>query len=591
MFYNLKAVFSFFLKFIFQSVLSGWVVVLLFFFAEVKAAPGSASVMMLTTRFNPADDERQLFVVMVYDQYRQLWRLPGGDLKHDGEYHVNVVAREIMEELKICYGFPDLTNLNRTITYDGHTVYLMGDETCRGVFFWDGVCSVDPTYSFPLKFTAEEIESKIILEQDLNPLGPENKIYHEVIKVTLVPVRRLCGWLHENPLQKQEAEPLSKSVIIEGLSVISGFNVESRLLWILSQASMIESSGITSLAMLDTIADPARRCLLDRLMAKSFILTYEAISHAPVLDFDCTTGHAPRSLEVTCHESHEKEVSESSCIPLTIMEEELRDYVEKYGEKDKKKVSKKTRKSRRKVTFASAVRETYCDDRDILAQNELDEVLELFAAKKYDEVQEFLFIQYVTDLTTWADEKKRKVSYECLVEFLKSKIRVEDVDQFDSIVREAENRVNVQVSSSANIMNKSGQESTLKYISSLDGKIERAATSKDGFADEAEVARLVSEREEAQLSLLAQKQRTVTGWSASQQLPPYVTPRLHILKKLLEDGEVEDALSLIETARNMDTVKKMITMLARCGYPPIFTTAAVQRLQYLRKIAECQPDH
>ncbi|WP_461536958.1 hypothetical protein [Spongorhabdus nitratireducens] len=237
---------------------------------------------MLTTRLNPVSQEKELMVVMAYDVNQKALRLPGGVMKPADGVHVNTAAREMLEELKLNFNVKDLTNLNRTYTYDDHTVYVVGDDTCHGLFFLDGVHTPDPDYLFPEKFEKLSLDRRIKQAQARFPMNAANHELHEIKQVCLVEVKKIHRWIMTNNLQDSRLYPVGQPVIIvDQDNPAKKYKLDYQFLWVLSQAFMIESPACSALCMLDLMSDDKTRKTVDKVLATQFRVSQDKVLGAP----------------------------------------------------------------------------------------------------------------------------------------------------------------------------------------------------------------------------------------------------------------------------------------------------------------------
>ncbi|WP_461537156.1 NUDIX domain-containing protein [Spongorhabdus nitratireducens] len=221
---------------------------------------------------------------MVYDQHQGLWRLPGGVLQPADQFHVNTAAREVLEELKISLNLEDLTNLNRSYTYDDHTVYITGDETCRGLFFLspDQIHEPNPQYRFPKLFDPNQLEQQVKEAQSLLPVDASSQALHEVTQVSLIDIRTLRNWFNFNDINDHSRFPVGKPItIVDVLDPSLEHKLEYRLLWVLSRAMMVECQTCTALNMFDVMINVEARSSCDMVLASILGLTPTEIRKAP----------------------------------------------------------------------------------------------------------------------------------------------------------------------------------------------------------------------------------------------------------------------------------------------------------------------
>ena len=148
--------------------------------------------MLLTTRINPADQQRYLLIVMVYDQSKRVWRLPGIECCGVPD---SKLADRLNQNLQLNMEVKDLHNLNRSYAHGEDEVFIVGDETCRGLYYLDGVATPDLIYEFPECFNAETMEQRVNQFQSSLINNEENEHFFEVTKVCLVDCRAILNWM------------------------------------------------------------------------------------------------------------------------------------------------------------------------------------------------------------------------------------------------------------------------------------------------------------------------------------------------------------------------------------------------------------
>ncbi|WP_461536957.1 NUDIX hydrolase [Spongorhabdus nitratireducens] len=270
----------------FKRLLTGFILFFVFMSTSVLARPPGASVLMLTTRIDVEENKTDLMVVLVYDENKKVWRLPGGSMKaEDGGYHFNTAIRKVREELKLDFSFNDITNLNRSYTDGTHTVYAVGDETCRGLFFLDGKKVPIQGYVYPATFISEKIEESIQTVQALeSPASPE---LHAVKQVVLVEIGRILTWLKTNDIASSGEFPIGNPIDFPTeYDPTATHKIDYYALYDLIHSTMLESSGCSAQCMLELITPSEQRAYLDSVLAGYFSTTYEEISKAPKVEYE-----------------------------------------------------------------------------------------------------------------------------------------------------------------------------------------------------------------------------------------------------------------------------------------------------------------
>ncbi|WP_461537082.1 hypothetical protein [Spongorhabdus nitratireducens] len=246
-------------------------ILLVFFLAVVaEAHPGKGSILLLTTQQHAPAYQKELFAVIVFDQRTGVWRIPGGSIRpSDSNMHVNAASREVSEELHQSFNIYDLTNLNRSYTYNNKTVYVVGDNTCKGLFFLAEGKLPRKEYAFPEKFSADKLLEQIQTAQAMIP--NTTACCHEVTDVKLVRLGLLRAWLAHNNLTNTTRFPVGQPVqVTDPQDPTSVYLFDYDFLETLYYGHMIESPTCPAGAMFNIMDDPRTRTHCDLALAPYF---------------------------------------------------------------------------------------------------------------------------------------------------------------------------------------------------------------------------------------------------------------------------------------------------------------------------------
>ncbi|WP_461535377.1 hypothetical protein [Spongorhabdus nitratireducens] len=242
------------LKFIRNIVITG----LLLITATAQASPGKGFVFLLSTQAHYLTGRTELQVVMVTNPETGSLELPGGEiLPGDGGLHFSPAIRAAAEQLGLKLGISDITNLNRSYTWDNKTVYFVGDETCRDLFLLDGRRTPTEGYYYPWQF-------------DRYTLMQEQSRRAVVGEVEMVPLRLIISGLASYQPDSSRTGPGAFYHIDDPDVYGKSYILADEFMYMLSQAKLIECPQCTASGMLELMSAPYNRAQCKQQLAHYF---------------------------------------------------------------------------------------------------------------------------------------------------------------------------------------------------------------------------------------------------------------------------------------------------------------------------------
>ncbi|WP_461535376.1 hypothetical protein [Spongorhabdus nitratireducens] len=231
---------------------------LLLIAATVQASPGKGFVFLLTTQDDFWSGRTELQVVMVTNPETYSLELPGGDiLPGDGGLHFSPALRAATEQLGLKFDINDLTNLNRSYTWDNKTVYFIGDETCRDLFLLANSRTPAEGYRYPQQF-------------NLFTLLQEQNRRAVVAGVEMVPLRLIISGLASYQPDNSRTDPGACYHVEDPEVYGKSYILADEFMSMLSRARLIECPECSASGMLEIMSTPENRAQFRQQLAHYF---------------------------------------------------------------------------------------------------------------------------------------------------------------------------------------------------------------------------------------------------------------------------------------------------------------------------------
>ncbi|MGI9273297.1 MAG: hypothetical protein ACR2PT_00375 [Endozoicomonas sp.] len=191
----------------------------------------------------------------------------------------------------------------------------------------------------------------------------------------------------------------------------------------------------------------------------------------------------------------------------------------------------------------------------------------LFLSGKDAELVDMLSAQYILDLTTRMNSKKRQETFESLTDAVRERLPEEHHERFNELVTQAENIAGAHLSSTIDVLSQSTPELLESAIADKQEALARLYAKKP--VDQKKAAKLEARLDEFQVALEVLNKQV--GRKSIAKLPDKVfsqakAPKLWVLRILLSENLTDEARHLIKTQRVPETVEAMAGILEFGGY-------------------------